>query len=47
METKQDWKRLHDEHYRRGVSTEERIGVVLLFLVPLVWLSFVAFELFA
>lgn len=46
METKQDWKRLHAEYYRRGVSTKERIGVTLLFLVPVVWLSFIAFELF-
>jgi hypothetical protein len=44
MESKQDWKRLHDEHYRRGVSTEERIGVVLLFLVPIVFLVSIAVE---
>ena len=44
MDSQQDWKRLHAEHYRRGVSTEERIGVVLLFVVPVVWLSWIAFE---
>ena len=47
METKQDWKRLQDEYNRRGVSTEERIGVALMFLDPVVWLSCIAFELFA
>ena len=46
MDSQPNWKRLHDEHYRCGVSTEERIGVTLLFLVPVVWLSFIAFELF-
>lgn len=44
METEQDWKRLHDEYYRRGVSTEERIGVTLLLLVPIVFLVSIAVE---
>ncbi len=47
METKQDWKRIHSEHYAKGPTTEERIGIFLLFFVPIVWLSCIAFELFA
>ena len=46
MDSKQDWKRLHDEYYRRGISTEERVGVTLLFIIPVVWLACIAFELF-
>lgn len=44
MDSKQDWKRLHNEYYRRGVSTEERIGFILLVLVPIAFLMAVAFE---
>ena len=44
MDSQQDWKRLHDEHYRRGVSTGERIGVALLFIVPIVFLVSIAVE---
>lgn len=44
METKQDWKRLHAEHYSRGTSIEERIGVTLLFIVPIVFLVSIAVE---
>ena len=44
MDNKQDWKRLHDEHYSRGVSIEERIGFTLLILVPIAFLIAVAVE---
>ena len=44
METKQDWKRVHAEHYAKGPTTEERIGVVLLLIVPIVFLVSIAVE---
>ena len=44
MDSQPNWQRLHAEHYSRGVSIEERIGVVLLFVVPIVFLVSIAIE---
>ena len=33
-----------NEYYSRGVSTEERVGVTLLILVPIVFLASIAVE---
>ena len=44
MDSQPNWKRLHAEHYSRGVSIEERIGVVLLVIVPIVFLVSIAVE---
>ena len=44
METEQDWKRIHAEHYVKGPTTEERIGVFLLFVVPMMFLISIAIE---
>ena len=45
METEQDWKRIHSELYANGTTTGDRIGIFLLFAVPVVFLIAVAVEL--
>jgi hypothetical protein len=46
METEPEWKRVHREHYVKGPTWEDRIGIFLLLVIPVVWLFFVGLEVY-